>query len=327
MSNYKEIKQQILNKIKEYNKIIILRHINPDGDCLGASTGLREILRDSFPNKEIYSFGKENKSSISLFPEEDASQSQEFYEDALIIVVDTATKDRIDNDFVDFGKEIIKIDHHIPVDDYGHINYVREDLPATCAIIADFYKTFSNELILSTEASKYLFTGIVTDTGRFRFRGVSQLLMELTGILLSKGLDIEKIYNSLYIKSKEELRLTSYIYSNFKITENGVAYFIVSKKVQKKFNITPETAANLVNLLEGIKGSLIWMFFIEYEDKYRVRLRSRFTNVNEIASKYKGGGHLRASGATVFSMKELKELLDDADESLKKFKEENKGVY
>lgn len=320
-------KQEILNKIKEYDSIIILRHVKPDGDCMGSSLGFRQILRDSFPEKKIYSVGKMKSSYLEFLGSEDNDLSDEVYQKSLIIVVDTATKDRIDNDKFDLGKETIKIDHHIAVDDYADINYVREDLPATCSIIVDFYNTFKDELILSKKASKYLYVGIVTDTGRFRYRGISGDVFRLTGMLLDAGIDTEDLYSSLYIKSPGELRLTAYIYKHFKLTPNGVVYFKMSKRIQNKFGVSNESASSLVNVLEGISGSLIWIFFIENKEKiWRVRLRSRFVSVNEVAQKYRGGGHLQASGATVHNKKEIKELLLDADNTLAEFKKNNPGV-
>ena len=321
-------KQAILDKIKEYDSIIILRHVKPDGDCLGASLGLREILRNSFPEKKIYSVGKMKSSYLDFLGKEDDDVSQDIYKESLIIIVDTATKDRIDNDKVDLGKETIKIDHHLAVENYANINYVREDMPATCAIITDFYATFKDELVLSKEASKFLFVGVVTDTGRFRYRGVSGDVLNLASLLLDTGIDIEDIYTNLYIKTKEEMKLTAYIYKNFKVTENGVAYFLMSKRVQDKFGVSNESASSLVNVLEGIKDSLIWIFFIQNKEKiWRVRLRSRFVAINEVAANFNGGGHLQASGATVNNKKELRKLLKQADKLLGEFKKNNRGVY
>jgi len=120
------IEKDILNKIEEYNKIIIVRHVRPDGDCLGSSWGLRAILRESYPKKVIKSFGKGKASYLDFIGKEDDEDSDnpEFYKDALIIAVDTASIDRIDNDHYMLGKELIKIDHHIPDDHYGDIESV-----------------------------------------------------------------------------------------------------------------------------------------------------------------------------------------------------------
>jgi phosphoesterase RecJ-like protein len=323
-----EIKKQIIDKIKEYNSIIILRHTKPDGDCMGSSLGLRSILRETFPEKKIYSTGKMKADYLDFIGSEDEELNEDIYKESLIIVVDTATKDRVDYKYFTLGKEIIKIDHHIRVEDYGIINYVREDFPAACAIIVDFYLTFKDELKLNTEAAKCLFVGLVTDTGRFKYRGVSPDVLKIGAELLSKGLDIEDIYSHLYIKSKEELKLQGYILNQFKTTPNGVAYFFVSKRIQRKFKVSTEDASSLINVLDSIKDNLIWIFFIEHSDKtIRVRLRSRFIAINEIASKYSGGGHKQAAGATVYSKKELKHLLKETDELLANYKNANPEVF
>jgi phosphoesterase RecJ-like protein len=111
-----------------------------------------------------------------------------------------------------------------------------------------------------------------------------------------------------------------------KITPNGVAYVYVDKRMQKKFNLSKESASAAVSYMETIKNALIWLAFIENGDgTIRVRLRSRFVTVSELAEKYEGGGHACASGATVYSKSELKKLVAEADELLKKYKEEHDG--
>lgn len=321
---YEAIKKQILQEIKENDTIIICRHICPDGDCIGSSIGLRNILRATFKEKKIYSIGTEKSEYTSFFNDEDQDVPDEVYKEALIIVVDTATKIRIDNPKCELGKKIIKIDHHIAVDSYGDINYVREDFPSCATIIADFQKTFSDELIMHKDAALPLYVGMVTDTGRFRYQGVNGNTMTLAGNMIDKGLDLEKIFMNLYIKEKETLKLQAYVYKNFKTTENGVSYIYFSLKTIKKYQTTIEEASSLVNLLDSIKGSLIWIAFIEQNDKsIRARIRSRFVAVNKIAEEYEGGGHANASGGTAHNQKQVKTMIKEYDELLKDFKEEN----
>ena len=143
-----ETKKQILEKIKQNDNIIIVRHIRPDGDCMGASIGLREILRASFPNKKIYSVGKTRAEYLDFIGTEDEIIDKQLYKESLVIAVDTATSDRIDDDCFKDAKEFIKIDHHLAVEDYAEINYVREDFPAASCIIVDFYDTFRNSKII-----------------------------------------------------------------------------------------------------------------------------------------------------------------------------------
>ena len=325
--DYMNTKLEIFNKIKAYKDIIILRHSRPDGDCMGSSLGLREILKTSFPDKNIYSIGRDNSMFLNFLGSEDDDVDEEVYQRALVLVLDTATRDRIDNDKYHLANELIKIDHHIAVENYGTINYIREDFPATASIIMDFYSEFKDELKLTKQAAKYLYVGLVTDTGRFKYRGVNSHVMRLGADMLDAELDLEDIYAHLYIKSAASFKLQGYILNNFKTTENGVSYFFVTKKIQKKFKITPEDASSLVNVLDSIRGNLIWIFFIELEKGIRVRLRSRFVAVDHIANNYRGGGHKQAAGATLYHKKEIKHLLKEADLVLKEFKEKNKEVF
>lgn len=323
---YYGIKKEILTEIEESDSIIIVRHKRPDGDCIGSSLGLRAILRNSFPNKKIYSVGDGVPSYLNFLGEEDIVE-EEIYENSLVIVVDTATEQRIESDKYTNAKRIIKIDHHIPVESYGHINYVREDYPACCQIITDLVNTFKSKLKINSEAALCLYTGLVTDSGRFRYRNVDGETMRCAGSLLDIKIDTERMYTHLNTKSAESFKLQGYIYQNFELTDNGVAYAFISKKLMKKFNASVEDASNLVNCLDSIRGSLIWILFVEYDDEIRVRLRSRYIPVVDIANQFNGGGHENACGATLQNEKQIKELLSVADSNLKKFKENNKELF
>ena len=323
---YLDIKKQILEEIKQHNSIIIVRHVRPDGDCIGSSFGLREILKASFPDKKIYSVGDGVPSYLGFLGEEDEVGEQLFNE-SLVIVVDTATSKRIASPIYNQGKKVIKIDHHIPVDDYGYINYVREDYPACCQIIADLAFTFPSELVVNQKAAKCLYTGLVTDTGRFRFRSVNSKTMTTAAELLDKDIDTENIYTNLSVKSAESYKLQGFMYQNFKLTKNGVAYAYITKKTMKKFKASVEDASNLVNCLDSIKGSMIWILFVQYDNEIRVRIRSRYLPCVEIGEKFNGGGHANACGASVKNKKELNQLLEMADSKLKVFKEENKELF
>lgn len=316
---------EIKNKIEQYDKIVILRHIRPDGDAVGSSLGLRDILRNTYPNKKVMCFAKDFAESLNFIAKED-EEDIDFYKDALGIVVDTATKDRISNDNIDLLKEVIKIDHHPNVDPYGVINLVEVDISATCELIVKVYNAFKDEWVLSNEAAELLYMGIVTDSGRFRYSSTDGVTLRNASVLLDKGINLEKLYANLYLKDYETFKLQSEVYKKMKISSNGVAYVYIDKKMQEKHNLTSQEASLMVGALDSIKGSLIWLAFIDNPDgSIRVRLRSRFLDINDIASNYNGGGHGRASGATVYNLSEMKALVKDCDIKLKKFKEENDG--
>ena len=325
MTNF-DIKQTILNKIKEYNRIFIFRHKRPDGDATGSTKGLQRILKLSYPEKEILLQNCDFANYMAFLGGEDQLQDDEKYADALAIVVDTGTMERASNPNVSLCKEIIKIDHHINNNPYGDILWVEEERSSACEMIADFYATFKDELKIDTEAATYIYCGMVTDSGRFRFRDVSGETMRLAGMLLDIGIDTDTLYANLYMKEFDLYKFEAYAYGQMQITENGVAYLHVTKEMQEKFGLSQEDASASVSLMDSIKGSLIWLAFIDNEDgSIRVRLRSRFVTINCIGEKYRGGGHACAAGATIYSLEEMNQLIAEADARLKEYKENNEG--
>ena len=321
-----EAKLAIFNKIKEYDRIFLFRHIRMDGDCTGATKGLHAILTASFPEKEIYLLDSQSSDYLSFLGADEGEREDEFYENALAIVLDTATLDRVSSKKYELCRELIKIDHHINVSPYGDLLWVEEEASSTCQMITEFYDTFKDELVLTDDAALYLYTGMVTDSGRFRFRDVSGDTLRLAAILLDRGIDTDTLYAHLYLNDFDVLKFRSEVYQKMKITENGVAYIYVTEQMQKKFNLSREDASAVVSALDSIKGSLIWIAFIDNGDKtIRVRLRSRFVTINTLAEAYHGGGHAMASGATCYSRKEMNALIADADKLLGEFKASNEG--
>ena len=193
-------------------------------------------------------------------------------------------------------------------------------------MIAAFYDTFKDELKLTSDAATYIYCGMVTDSGRFRYREVSSETMRLAGVMLTAGIDTDTLFANLYLKSAKDYKFESYARRKMKFTENGVVYLFVTNRMKKKFGLTNEEASASVSYMDSIKDSLIWIAFIEGENgEIRVRLRSRFVTVSEIGEKYHGGGHACAAGATVYSKREMKALIADADARLGEYKINNEG--
>ena len=317
-------KETILQKIREYDRIILFRHIRNDGDCVGSTKGLKEILKLTFPEKEIYLIDNERSEFLAFLGPEDPDIPDEMYKDALGIVLDSGTTSRISNPKFTLCKELVKIDHHIPIDNYGDYEWVEEHRSSTCEMIADFYATFRDQLKINAKAAYYIYTGMVTDSGRFRFREVNGDTLRLAGLMLDQGVDTEKLYANLYLEDFEHLKFKAYVYKSMKITPNGVAYLVVDKAMREKFNLSLEAASACISFMDSIKGCLCWIAFIENDDaeqSIRVRLRSRFVPVSDIGEKYRGGGHACACGATLYSKKEIRSLLKDVDTLVKNYKE------
>lgn len=315
----------VLDKIKQYDKIVIFRHKRPDGDAVGSTMGLRDVLRATYPEKDIKLINSDYADYVAFLGDEDGPCPDEFLSDALGIVIDTATSERISNPQYALCRELIKIDHHIPIQPYGDVMWVEEHRSSACEMIAAFCEAFRDELVLTPKAASEIYTGMVTDSGRFRFRSVSGDTMRLAGMLLDAGIDTDTLYANLYMKDFNEFKFQSYVYKKMKITKNGVAYLFVDRAMQKKFKLTTEQASASVSYMDSIKGSLIWLAFIETDSEIRVRLRSRFVTINQLAEKYNGGGHACACGATVHSKKELMSLVSDADALLGEYKASNEG--
>lgn len=316
--------ETILQKIVEYDRIMIFRHVRNDGDCVGASKGLKEIIQASFPLKQVYLIDRDTAKYLEFLGPEDEDVSDEIYSSALGIVVDTASADRISNKKYTLCRELIKIDHHIPVEDYGDIRWVEEHRSSCCEMIVKFYETFCDQLTLTPAAATYLYTGMVTDSGRFRYDGVNGDTMRHAGTLLDVGVDTQTLYAQLYLDDFENLKFKAHVYEKMCITENGVAYIFVDRAMQEKFGLSLEQASACISALDSIRGCLSWLAFIETGDEkgtIRVRLRSRFVHINTIAEKYRGGGHACASGATLYSREEIDDLLKDADALVKEYKE------
>lgn len=319
----REIMEKILDKIREYDRIMLFRHIRNDGDCVGASKGLKAIIQLTWPEKEVYLIDADTSAYLAFLGPEDAPVADELYQDALGIVLDTASEARISNKKYTLCKELIKIDHHIPLENYGDLIWVEEERSSCCEMIAKFYDTFRDELKIDSQAATYLYTGMVTDSGRFKYDGVTGETLRCAAVLLDVGVDTQTLFARLYLEAFEYLKFKAHIYDRMQVTENGVAYIYIDRAMQEEFHLSLEQASACVGTLDSIRGCIAWMVFIENGDaegSIRVRLRSRFVHINGIAEKYRGGGHACASGATVYGMEEVKALLADTDALLKEYK-------
>ena len=326
MTKQRKVMKQILDKIKQYDTIIITRHVRPDGDAIGSSKGLAAMLRLTYPEKKIYLQTEDSSDYLAFLGPDDAQIPESIYANALLIVLDTATADRISNGRHALAKEVIKIDHHINIKPYGDIGWIEDWRSSTCEMIAYFYKTFKKELKLDLEAATYIFTGMVTDSGRFRYEATTGDTLRLAGMLLDFGIDIDTLYSHLYLEEYEQLKFQAYVLQNMQITPHGVVHLHVDKAMQEQFALTTEQASEAISYLKYIKGCLAQLAFIDMPDgSIRVRLRSRFMAINELAEKYGGGGHQCNCGATLHDVADIEKMLIDADAMIEAYKNTHEG--
>lgn len=308
--------KQILDKIKEYDTIIIHRHNRPDGDALGSQIGLKEALKLNFPEKRIFAVGDESD-RLGFIGQMDKISDDE-YNDSLVIVLDTAEPPLISDERYQKGKFIIKIDHHISRNEYGDLNLVDTSFESCAGLIAHFL--IETNLQIDTSSAKPLFTGIVTDSGRFRYDSTTSRTFEIVARLLKEDFAITDIYNELYLDDLELVRLKAHFMLNFNLTENNVAYMKNTNDDIIRFNTNFFTMSRgMVNTMAGIRGIPIWVNFTEDIENNVVvaEIRSNKYNINEIAVKYGGGGHKFASGASLASWEEADQMLKDLDNIVK----------
>ncbi|MGM0874891.1 MAG: DHH family phosphoesterase [Bacillota bacterium] len=307
------MKQQILDEIRQNETIIIHRHVRPDPDAYGSQCGLAEILKASYPNKKILVVG-ESEPSLEFLYKMDLV-SDDIYQNALVIVCDTANQARVSDQRYKNGKKLIKIDHHPNEDKYGDLLWVDTTASATSEMIYEIFLEGKEQgLILSKKAAQLLYAGIVGDTGRFLFPSTTEKTFRYASALISEGIQFTPLYDELYKTKRNVAKLSGYVLQNFTLTSSGSASMTMSKEILRDYEVTPSEASQLVGILGNIEGVKAWVFFVEEENQIRVRLRSKGLIINELAKKYNGGGHPLASGASVYSWEEADQVLKDLEE-------------
>lgn len=308
------MKEKILEKIKQYDTIIIHRHVRPDPDAYGSQGGLAEILKASFPNKTIYTVGKE-ETSLQFLRRLDQIPDDTF-KGALIIVTDTANKERICDDRYELGDFLIKIDHHPNEEPYGDLVWVDTTASSCSEMIYEFYLELQElGLKMSDEAARLLYAGIVGDTGRFLYPSTTEKTFAYASELIKYQFDRTELFDRMYEQAPNLIKLHGYVLQNFQMDEHGVASMVLGKELLQEFGTIPSDASLLVSSLGNVLGIKAWAFFIEEDDQIRVRLRSKGPVINGIARKYNGGGHPLAAGASIYSWDEVKNVMTDLKEA------------
>jgi len=305
--------EPILEKIKQYDTIIIHRHTHPDGDALGSQIGLKHLILNNFPHKRVYAVGdaagRYSFMADSVMDEIEDSR----YNGALAIILDTSAKALISDERYTLAAETARIDHHIFCEEIAETEVTDTTFESCCGLIAAFAK--ESALQLSPLAAQSLYTGMVTDSGRFRYDSTSAHTFELAAFLLQQPIDTNEIYRQLYASDFEQMKLRAAYTLKIQFTKNNVAYIYTTlAELQQHENDVFGISRGMVSVMADIKDVDIWVNFTETEKGVLCELRSSRYNINPIAVKYGGGGHAKASGATVDSRETALKLLADLNE-------------
>lgn len=305
--------QQILDKIKEYDTIIIHRHMRPDPDALGSQIGLRDIIRHNFPKKKVLATGFDEP-TLAWIAKMDQVTEQD-YQGALVVVTDTANTPRIDDERYKKGDFLIKIDHHPNDEVYGDLSYVDTNASSASEIVTDF--ALSCDLLLSTSAARVLYNGIVGDTGRFLYPATTSKTLKIASKLREFDFDFSAMARQMDSFPFKIAKLQGFIFEQLKIDKNGAACVTLTQEDLKRFDVTDAETAAIVGVPGKIDIVESWAIFVEQSDgHYRVRLRSKSHIINEIAKRHNGGGHPLASGANSYSLEENQAIYQEIQEIL-----------
>lgn len=314
---------QIYRKIKKFDTIVIARHVGPDPDALGSTLGLKDSIQATFPKKKVYAVGLgaakfRYLGNVDKFDEN-------FYNNSLLIVLDTPDIKRVDGVDVSKFKYKIKIDHHPFIEKFCDIEIVDDTASSASQLVMELI--FNTPLKMTKEAAKRLYIGLVADTERFLYKYTTPKTFRIVAKLIEKtGIDITELYPQFYNRSLTEIRFYAYLMANIQVTENKFGYLKLDDDVLGEYGVDAATAGNMINNFNNIEEIVAWAFFSHDKMNNNVRgsIRSRGPIINEIAADFGGGGHALASGVKLPSFERADELIDALDEACKKYNEEHK---
>ncbi len=316
----KDIYKKIYKIIKAYKKIVIARHVGPDPDAIGSQIALRDAIKLTFPDKEVYAVGA-GVAKFRYLGALDKVDNFDLLEGALLIVLDLPNFQRLDGvDELSYN-QILKIDHHPAEDIIGTVDWTDESKSSTCEMITNFL--MNSKMVMDTKIAETLFVGMVFDSDRFLLKNTSVATFETVTELLKKyQFNFVASYDNLYERSLAELKFYAYLIANINISENSFGSIEIEKETLKKYDVDSSTPSNMVNDFYFIKELVCWCFitFDERNGVYKVNIRSRGPVINEIAAKYNGGGHKYASGCRIKNKSDIAKLFKELDKACELYK-------
>ena len=309
----------LIDKIREYDTIVIARHIGVDPDALCSQLALRDSILLTYPEKKVYAVGTGSVKFISI----GKLDRLENLTDALLIVCDTPDKKRVDSVKIDDFKYSIKIDHHPFIEKYCDLEFIEDDKTSTCEIIMNVIK--NTKLKCNSSISELLYMGLVSDSNRFLFNSCTANTFSLVSYYLDNyPFNLSDAYQKLYIRPLSEVRLEGYISSNMIVTDNKLGYIVIDDFLINSLGVDSASAGNMINNFNFIKEVLVWVTITEDKknNQYRVSIRSRGPIINHVASKFNGGGHSYASGVRTKTLDEAMNVVKELDLELIKYNKE-----
>lgn len=304
--------EAVLECIKSYDKIIIHRHSRPDGDAMGSQIGMKNIITENFPEKTVYTVG-DPAGYLSFLPNSEMDNiSDTEYSGALAILLDFASPALVSDNRYTLAEKTLRIDHHLYVETFTDIEVVDSSFESCCGMVTAF--AVESGLRINQQAGLALYTGMLTDSGRFRYDSTSSRTFLLAAELIKTGFDTNELYRYLYADDFSNRLLKAKFTLKIRFTENNVAYIYTTADEIKEYGASEfAISRGMVGTMSDLKGVDIWVNFTETDSGVLCELRSSRFNINPIAVKYGGGGHQKASGACVPDRETAMAMLKDLD--------------
>ena len=317
--------------LKPENKIVIITHYNPDGDAIGSSLGLKHFLKqkglqadvivpNDFP-KFLKWMPETKKIIIADYKRKQAGEA--IYNADVIFILDFNASNRSGNlvgPWLEKARATkILIDHHQQPEDFDFV-YSDTTIPATSQMVYHFIEALDEEKLVNQDIADCLYTGIMTDTGGFRFRSTSATTHRIIANLIEKGADPAMITSNTWdTNTVSRLHLLSLILSRIEVVKDGkVAILWLKRDELKEFGFQKGDTEGFVNYGLSIMGTQVSAFFMEdlYEDFIKISFRSKEdVDVNQFSRKYfNGGGHINAAGGKYF--KSIEDTIEDFKEKI-----------
>ena len=302
--------EAIKQLIEKHPRIILHRHKNPDGDALGAQQGLKLILKENYPEKEIFAVGDMTPRYAFMAEPPMDEIHDTAYQGALAILLDSSAKSLISDERFTLAATTARIDHHVFIEKMTDTEVTDTSFESCCGMITAMAMECSWQV--SAQAAKSLYTGMITDSGRFRYDCTSAQTFKLASFLMERKFSTDDIYKNLYVDDLFMIQLRAKYALKIQTTPQGVAYIYTTLDEAKAYGADTFTLSRgMVNVMADIRGIDTWVNFTESESGVFCEIRSSRYNINPIATKYGGGGHQKASGATLKDKEEAMALLED----------------
>lgn len=306
--------REIIDYIDSINKIAITFHVSPDGDATGSALSLLQGLRKY--GKEAYIISKDkpaNNLGFLPYVQEITGENVEVVKGTdCVIVLDCGNYERIAGDVDNFNGKLINIDHHVSNDKYADLNYVDTKAAGTVEIIYELLNLMSIDI--DKDIARTLYTGLVTDTGSFRYSNTTKKTHEMAGGLLSKEIEHDAIHREIFDnKSFNKLKLTGRVLDNMELLLNDkIVIMKITLDMLKELDMEKEDTGDIVSFGNKVEGVEACILLKESEKGIKVSFRSKDAlDVRKVAEVFDGGGHTKAAGALIkdVTIEKAKELI------------------